>query len=101
MNYYKYNSIIIYLTIASALHGGDLVGRIKFASRDVVIAISGVPGRSVAHDSSATMDQRGMRERILPWNGKLFIQANGATSGGTTVKVVLPLPNKVISSEIK
>ena len=39
----------------------------------------------------------GMRERILPWGGELFIQANGAVTGGTTVKVVLPLVNKVIT----
>ena len=39
----------------------------------------------------------GMRERILPWGGELFIQANGAVTGGATVEVVLPLVNQVLT----
>lgn len=66
--YSSHISLALYLTLASVLQAGDLVGRIKSASRDAIIAIIDVPGQFAVHDTSATMDQEGMRfsPRILP-----------------------------------
>lgn len=33
----------------------------------------------------------GMRERILPWGGKINIESNGIIKGGTTINVMMPL----------
>ena len=67
----KYSSglwLALYLTLTSIIHGGDLVGRVLIDSPDAVVAIIGVLPRSVAQDTSAIMDQKGMRfsPRILP-----------------------------------
>lgn len=61
-------SLALYLTLASVLQAGDLVGRTKSASRDATVAIHGVKGQFTAQDTLATMDQEGMRfsPRILP-----------------------------------
>ncbi len=61
-------SLALYLTLTTILQGGDLVGKIKFASRDAMVAIIGVSGQFDLQDSLATMDQKGMRfsPRILP-----------------------------------